>query len=73
VSLKKNLRDCILHKFEELAISRQSCRDYCEEHGGKLLILLSGFRPKIRPQARQINECTYKVLSIAQFFFHCIL
>jgi hypothetical protein len=40
-----------LREFEEIEISRQSCRPDCEEQGGKLLRLLSGFRPRILPQA----------------------
>ncbi len=38
-----------LREFEEIEISRQSCRGDCELQGGKLLRLLSGFRPRIRP------------------------
>ncbi len=38
-----------LREFEEIGISRQSCRDVCKYHLGKLLRLLSGFRPRIRP------------------------
>ena len=40
-------------ELEAIEISRQSCRGDCESQGGKLLRLLSGFRPKIRPQAEQ--------------------
>jgi hypothetical protein len=36
-----------LHEFEEILISRQSCRG--EYQGRKLLRLLSGFRSRIRP------------------------
>jgi hypothetical protein len=39
---------CTLSEFEEIEISRQSCR--CEFQGGKLRRLLSGFRPGILPQ-----------------------
>jgi hypothetical protein len=35
--------------LEEIEISRQSYRGDCEQQGGKLLRLLSGFRPRIRP------------------------
>jgi hypothetical protein len=36
--------------FEEIEISRQSCRGDCEaRRKRKLLILLLGFRPRIRP------------------------
>jgi hypothetical protein len=38
-----------LHEFEEIEISRQSCRDDSEWQGGKLCSLLSRFRPRIRP------------------------
>jgi hypothetical protein len=41
----KRLREC-----EEIEISRQSCRGDFEKQGGKLLRLLSGFRPRIGPQ-----------------------
>jgi hypothetical protein len=37
-------------EFEEIVISRQICRGDCELQGGKLLRLLSEFRPRIRPQ-----------------------
>jgi hypothetical protein len=39
-----------LHEFEEIEISAQSCRGDCEKQGRKLGRLLSGFRPRIRPQ-----------------------
>jgi hypothetical protein len=49
-----NCRHCKrLREFEEIEISRQSCRDDCEKHGGKLSKrsrLLSGFHLRIRPQ-----------------------
>jgi hypothetical protein len=61
-----------LREFEERETSRQSCRGDCELQEGKLLRHLSGFRPRIWPQARRINECIYKGVSKAQFFFHCI-
>ncbi len=35
-------------EFEEIVISRQSCIGDCEQQGGKLSRLLSGFRPRIR-------------------------
>ncbi len=38
-----------LREFEEIKISRQRCRGDFEWQGGKLLRLLSGFRPRIRP------------------------
>ncbi len=55
--LQKYVRSCMifeeilkrLREFEEIEISRQSCRGYCEQHGGKVLRLSSGFRPRIRP------------------------
>jgi hypothetical protein len=37
-----------LREFEEIEIARQSCRGDCEK-GGKLVTLLSGFPPRIRP------------------------
>jgi hypothetical protein len=40
-------------KFEEIEISRQSCKGDCELQVGKLLSLLSGFLSRIRPQAVQ--------------------
>jgi hypothetical protein len=63
-----------LREFEELESQGRAveCRGDCELQGGKLLRLLSGFRPRIRPQARRINECIFKVVSKAQFVFHCI-
>jgi hypothetical protein len=46
------LRNCKrLREFEEIDISRQCCRGDWEWQEGKLLRLLSGFRPRIRPQA----------------------
>jgi hypothetical protein len=43
-----NSRNCKrLREFEEIEISRQSCRGDCEKQEGKLLRLLSGFRPRI--------------------------
>ncbi len=39
-----------LPEFEEIEISMQSFRGDYEWQGGKLLRLLSGFRPRIRPQ-----------------------
>ncbi len=48
---KMNCRNCKrLREFEEIEISRQSFRCDSEKRGGKLLRLLSGFRPRIRPQ-----------------------
>ncbi len=44
VETRKRLRE-----FEERETSRQTCRGDCEYQGGKLLILLSGFRSRIRP------------------------
>jgi hypothetical protein len=38
-----------LREFEEIEISRQSFRGDREYQGGKLLRILSGFRPRIRP------------------------
>jgi hypothetical protein len=43
-----------LREFEEREISRQSCRGDCEEQGGKLLKLLSRFRPRIWPQETKV-------------------
>ncbi len=46
-----NSRNCKrLREFEEMEISRLSCRWDCEQQGGKLLRLLSGFLPRIRSQ-----------------------
>ncbi len=42
--LRKRLRE-----FEEVEISRQSCRRDCEKKGGKLLSIVSELRPRIRP------------------------
>ncbi len=42
--------------FEEIEISRQSCRGDCEWQGGKLL---SGFRLRIRPPAQAIMAAWY--------------
>jgi hypothetical protein len=48
-----NCRNCKrLREFEEIKVSRQkscTCRVECELQGGKLLRLLSVFRPRIRP------------------------
>ncbi len=38
-----------LREFKEIEISRQICRGDCESQGGKLLRVLSAFRPRIRP------------------------
>jgi hypothetical protein len=50
-----------LREFEDIEISRQSCTGDREEQGEKLFRLLSGFRPRIRPQerifARGFEEC----------------
>jgi hypothetical protein len=40
-------RGCV--RFEDIEISSQSCRGYSKQQGGKLLRLLSGFRPRIQP------------------------
>jgi hypothetical protein len=48
-----------LREFEEIEISRQSCRGDREKKGGKLFRLLSEFRPRIRPQGA--------ILSVAIF------
>ncbi len=37
-----------LREFEEKEISMQSCRSDCEQQGGKLLCLQSGFHPRIQ-------------------------
>ncbi len=39
-----------LREFEEIEISMQGCRGDSEQQGGKLWRILSGFRPRIRPQ-----------------------
>jgi hypothetical protein len=45
------LKDCTrLREFEEIEISRQSCKGDCEKQRGKLFRLLSKFRQRIRPQ-----------------------
>ncbi len=44
-----NCRNCKrLHEFEEIKISRQSCRGDCELQKKKLIRLLSGFLQRIR-------------------------
>jgi hypothetical protein len=49
-----NCRNCKrLREFEEIEILSQSCRGYFQWQGGKLLRILSGFRPRIRPQEKQ--------------------
>ncbi len=45
-----NYRNCKrLREFEEIEISRKSYRGGCDKQGGKLL---TGFRPRIRPQGK---------------------
>jgi hypothetical protein len=42
-----------LYEFEEIEISRQSCKRDCEQQGGKLLRLLSGrILPLFSPERR---------------------
>jgi hypothetical protein len=38
-----------LYEFEEIEISRQRYKGDCEQQGGKLFRLLSGFCPRILP------------------------
>jgi len=45
-----------LREFEEIQISRQSCRGDCEQQGRKLLILLFWFCPRIRPQESDLER-----------------
>ncbi len=58
-------------EFEEIAISRQSCRGECEYQGGKLLRLLSGFRQRIRPvvylRQSQFLRCKMILLILLEF------
>ncbi len=42
--------------MEEIEVSSQSCRGDCEWQGGKLLRLLSGFRPRIRPLVKKTSK-----------------
>jgi hypothetical protein len=38
-----------LREIEDIEISMQNCRGDSEQQGGKLLRLLSGFRPRTQP------------------------
>ncbi len=44
-----------LREYEEIEISRQSCRGDCEYQNRKLLRLLSKIRPRIRSRACTAN------------------
>ncbi len=60
-------RFCHLCEFEEIEISRQSCRGDFEQQGRKLLRLLSGFRPRIRPQDGELST-NQLLINLIQFY-----
>jgi hypothetical protein len=67
VNCIETVNGCVSLKNCESQISTESCRGYCEYQRGKLLGVLSGFRPRIRPQHKILIFHCHIYLSISLY------